>query len=109
VVADTYWFGGSAPTFTDIRGNGMHSWNLTVDRNFMIREKASIEFSAQFTNAFNHSQFRPGYTMSLGNQNIQPSNPTGLQVGQGTSNNYGTMSTATFDPRQIELVLKIRF
>jgi hypothetical protein len=109
VVADNYWWGTAAPTFEDIRGNGLDNWNLTISRTFRIKENASIQLSAQFTNALNHTEFKPGYTMTLGNQNIQPTNPTNLTLGQGTNNYYGTMGTTTFDPRQIEMVLKVKF
>jgi hypothetical protein len=86
---------------------------MSVERSFRVRESASVEFSAQFTNAFNHTQFRPQMTVDLGGTSVlaagAANNPLNIQPGQGSNSNFGTRGDATFDPRQIELQLKIRF
>ncbi|MCX7603579.1 MAG: hypothetical protein N2036_05835, partial [Bryobacteraceae bacterium] len=63
------------------------------------------------TNALNNVQFRPRMrSVSLGA--LQPTrDPSrGLEVGMGTNSNFGTIDASqTFDPRQVELRLRIRF
>jgi hypothetical protein len=109
VTNDIYWYGTAAQTFSDIRGAGLNNWNMSIGRTFRVKERLSVDFSAQFTNAFNHTQFLPAMTMALGAQSVVANSPLGIQPGQPQSNNYGTRGNSTFDPRQVELMLKVRF
>src|SRR5260370_12127551 len=109
VVNDVYWFGNAAWTYNNIRDPGMNNLNISIDRTFRVREKYSVEFSAQFTNALNHVQFRPDINPSLGSTNIIVGSPTNIRPGQGQNNDFGTLPPATFDPRQVEFPLKFRF
>ena len=109
VVNDIYWFGNAAPRYGDIRGAGLNNWNMSIERTFRVKERFNVDFAAQFTNALNHTQFKPAMTMALGNTNVQLNSPLGIQPGQGQSSNFGTRGNSTYDPRQVEAVLKIRF
>jgi hypothetical protein len=109
VVNDIYWWGTAAQTFSDIRGAGINNWNLSIERTFRVKERFSADLSAQFTNAFNHTQFMPAMNMALGAQSVAVNSPLGIQPGQGQSSNFGTRGNSTFDPRQVELRLKVRF
>jgi len=53
-------------------------------------------------------QFRPGVTGGAGGPNLTTST-LNVAIGQLTNNNFGTFGTDTFDPRQTEFQLKIRF
>jgi carboxypeptidase family protein/TonB-dependent receptor-like protein len=105
---DLYYYGSAALNYNDIRGPIRNNWNLNLERSFRVREKVSIDFSAQFTNAFNHTQFRPAITGGLGGPNVTAST-LNVGIGQLTNSNFGTHGTDTFDPRQTEFQLKIRF
>jgi len=73
-----------------IRGPGRINFNLQMYKNFRLpREGASLRFGAEFYNAFNHTQFHDVNT-SFG----------AAQFGQVTD---------TYDPRVIELSLKLAF
>jgi hypothetical protein len=109
IVNDVYWWGTAAQRYADIRGTGINNWNLSLERSFRFKERLSMEFAAQATNAFNHTQFKPAMTMALGNQSILANSPLGLQPGQGQSSNFGTRGNATYDPRQVELRLRVSF
>jgi hypothetical protein len=109
VVNDVYWWGTAAQTFTDIRGSGVNNWNMSIERTFHVKEHFSADLSAQFTNAFNHTQFKPAFTMALGAQSVAVNSPLGIQPGQGQSSNFGARGNSTYDPRQVELMLKFRF
>lgn len=114
-ISDAFWYGDSAPTFGDIRQPGLHNINLTVDRAFRLTERVRFEFSAQASNLFNHMQLRPIYTSGLGSVQLRNDAANGLFPGSGTNDNFGTITlaptsgNATFDPRQIEFHLRIRF
>ncbi len=109
VVNDVYWFGNAAWTYGDFRGPGMNNWNLSIERSFRRGENLSVDLSAQFTNAFNHTRFRPAINGVLGSTNITANSQMNIQPGQGLSSDFGTHGTDTFDPRQVELHLKFRF
>ena len=109
VVNDIYWFGNAAQRYNDILSAGLNNWNMSIGRIFRPKESLMVDFAAQFTNAFNHTQFRPAMNMALGNTSVQVNSPLGIQPGQGQSGTFGTRGNSTYDPRQVELTLKIRF
>ena len=106
---DLYYFGTAALDYGDIRGAGRNNWNLNLERKFNITERVSLDFSAQFTNAFNHTQFRPNMTGGLGSANTIPNLAIKVPVGALSSSTFGTRGTDTFDPRQTEFQLRVRF
>lgn len=108
-VNDIFWFGNMALSYSNIRSFGINNFNLSLDRVFSLTEKVRMEFSAQATNFFNHTQFSPSFTRSFGAINIVNDRANGRIPGLGSNDNYGTMTTATYDPRQIELHLRVRF
>ncbi len=117
-LADNYYFGNAAITYSGIRAPGRSNLDLSVSRNFRLTERYALEFSAHATNAFNHAQFggsvasSGAYNTGLGAINVTPPSAgnTNTQLGQGTNSSvYGTYGLSTYDPRQIELGLKLRF
>ncbi|MGH9843395.1 MAG: hypothetical protein ACREEM_32050 [Blastocatellia bacterium] len=79
-----------------------------MQKSFRLDEKVWLDFSAQATNAFNHTQWRPqGFGRELGGQATTTTN--GQIPGLGTGTAYGTHSTDTYEPRSILLQLKPRF
>jgi len=72
-----------------IRGPGRLNFNLSMFKIFSFRERARLRFGAEFYNAFNHTQFHDVNT-SFG------------------SSLFGQV-TDTYDPRTIELSLKLSF
>ena len=81
---------GTTP-FNDLRGAGRQNWNLALFKNFLFSESrgSKLEFRAEFFNAFNHPAWN--------------SISTGF-----SSSNFGQVTTA-FDPREIQLGLKLYF
>jgi hypothetical protein len=117
-IADAYWWGNAAITYSGIRSPGRANLDLSISRNFRITERYTLEFSAHATNAFNHPEFggsiasSGGYSTGLGSINVTAptSSNTNTQLGQGTgSSNFGTYGLTTYDSRQIELGLRFRF
>ena len=38
-------------------GPGQNNWDISISRNFPIREKVTLQLRGDFSNAFNHVQF----------------------------------------------------
>jgi hypothetical protein len=78
-----------------LRGPGRDNWNLSLFKNFNFTERIRLEFRAESFNTWNHTQFR------------------GDIQGGGISNALGASDfgqvTAAFDPRQLQLGLKLIF
>ena len=74
-----------------ITGPGQHNWNLSLFKNFMISEArgSRLEFRAESFNTWNHTQF-----------NAVSGNFSNADFGQVTS---------VFDPRTLQLGLKLYF
>jgi len=80
-----------------VRGPGRDNWNLSLFKNFSLSESrgSNLQFRAEFFNVWNHTQFRGGsWTGGVG------ANLNGSQFGQITS---------AWDPRIIQLALKLYF
>lgn len=105
---DVFWYGSSSYTFSDFRGRGLNNWNMTLARTFRATERVTLDFSAQATNVFNHTQFTPNVNGGIGATSL--GNPAqNIEAGMGTNGNFGTITDNTFDPRQIMFELKFRF
>ena len=83
-----------------VRGPGRDSWNLSLFKNFWFNQErgTNLQFRAEFFNVWNHTQWN-------GNQI--------LAGGQGISSNFGSSNfgavTQAYDPRTIQLALKLSF
>ncbi|HLQ51390.1 MAG TPA: TonB-dependent receptor, partial [Terriglobales bacterium] len=113
IIPDVFWYGNSSPSFNEMRSNPTWNTNLSLEKNFKIRERYSLSVSGQATNLFNHTQFKPGLNTGFGATLVtsnQASNPT-LKPGQllDTTSTFGTYSRSTYDARQLEMVVQFKF
>jgi len=110
-ILDMLWWGTAATNYDDLRGPGRANMNLSLEKGFKVGERMELLFSAEATNFLNNVQFRPRLnSVSAGALQPRPDASRGLQVGMGTNSNFGTINAAhTFDPRQVELRLRLRF
>jgi len=106
---DQYWWGTAAFTYNAIRNDALNNVTLSVQRLFKLTERLELSLQAHAHNALNHTQFSPGYTMGLGNTETLDDKAAGRAPGAGQNANYGTHGLGTYDPRNMEFVLKIRF
>jgi hypothetical protein len=104
VVSNPYWYGTSALTYSDIRGPGRNNTDLNLSRTFHITESKVIDFIANVTNAFNHTQLVPSGNLNVGHANT--SDYLGTVTNLTLSGNNGTN---TYEPRQVELKLRFQF
>jgi hypothetical protein len=110
--ANLYWVGNAAINYAAMRGPGRNNLDFTLMRDFRLGEKYSLSFMANVTNAFNHTQFRPGsYNMNLGAVQVSDIPAQGIVAGeaQATTTSYGAHNLSTFDPRQMILEMRLRF
>jgi hypothetical protein len=71
-------------------GPGQFNWDGSVTKNFKILEKSTLQFRADFFNAFNHAQF---------------SNPA-IAVNSAA---FGQITSTTVAPRIIQFALRYAF
>ena len=78
---------------------GLPRWNVdaTLAKDIKFTERMGLQFTMQFTNVFNH--FQPGDPRDGSANNLRLNQPT----------NFGKITTAVFDPRQVEFGLRIHF
>jgi hypothetical protein len=109
--ADLYWTGNAAIDYGGMRGPGRNNLDISLSRDFRIRERYSVSFHANVTNALNHTQFRSStYNMALGSIQTTSNPAQGLVAGVGQSAaTYGTHNMLTYDPRQMIMEMRIRF
>ena len=113
-IPDLFWYGTSAASFGALRAPTTWNSNIALEKNFKITERFSANLSAQATNVFNHTQFRASYNTGMGGTVVPATitaNPTqNLKIGQlQSSGTFGTRGLGANDPRQIEMVMKLRF
>jgi len=81
-----------------VEGPGYQIWDFSLFKNFPIRERAKLEFRAEFFNVFNHPNFQ---FAKSGPQNSINTTTWGTPE-------FGFL-TAARDPRQIQFALKLSF
>jgi Carboxypeptidase regulatory-like domain/TonB-dependent Receptor Plug Domain len=88
-------WGNTGPN--SIVGPGRQNWNVSFFKNFVFSESrgSNLQFRAEFFNIFNHPQ------LDASTQNGGVSNNFG-------ASNFGTITSA-YDPRVIQLALKLYF
>jgi len=79
-----------------VRGPGRDNWNVSLFKNFLFNEHGTrLQFRAEFFNVWNHPQW------------------VGDTLNGGISTNYGAGNfgavTSAYDPRTIQLALKLSF
>jgi hypothetical protein len=85
-----FTFGNTQPSSPDLRAPGIRNWDLSLFKEFGIRERMQLQFRAEAFNAFN--------TVRFGSPNTTV-----------TSNQFGQISTQANSSRQIQLGLKLLF
>ena len=78
---------------------GLNRWNVdaTLAKEIKVTERVGLQFTMQFTNFFNH--FQPGDPRDGSANNLRLNQPT----------NFGKITTAVYDPRQVEWGMRIHF
>jgi len=105
-----YYFGNAARYYDDLRSPGRYNVNLSLAKTVRAGERLSVLFSVEATNLLNNAQFRPtALNGGTGNAIVAPNAARNEKPGQIQNQNFGSYGLSFFDPRQIELRLRIRF
>jgi hypothetical protein len=81
-----------------LRGPGTNNWDLSLVKNFPIREPLKLQFRAETYNTFNHTQY----------SGINTTAPFDAQGKPITTSTFGQV-TSTRTPRQMQLALRFTF
>ncbi|MEW5979403.1 MAG: TonB-dependent receptor [Acidobacteriota bacterium] len=102
-VPDVFQYGNAAMAYGDIRNPNMLFMDASLQREFRIGEGWRLQFSANVYNVLNHANFSPIGVLNLGGY-------TNYSIGQPTLNpNAGSHGYGTYDPRQVQLQLRVMF
>ncbi len=83
-----FTFGNAPSRLPDVRVDGIRNFDLSLFKDFAIRERMKLQFRSEFLNAFNTPRFG-GPSTSV------------------TSSAFGTISSQANAPRQIQFGLKL--
>jgi len=83
-----------------VRGPGRDNWNLSLFKNFVFNQErgTNLQFRAEFFNVWNHTQWVGNAALGGISNNFNPTNP----------GNFGAVTSA-YDPRTVQLALKLSF
>ena len=94
-----------------LTGPGINNWDISLQKEFVVKERLHLQFRADAFNAFNHTQFS-GVNSTITYASLTNPTPTNLYLkADGTLNNingFGTVSGAR-DPRLMQLMLRLQF
>jgi hypothetical protein len=83
-----FTFGNTQPSSPDLRAPGIRNWDLSIFKDFALRERLRLQFRAETFNSFN--------TVRFGSPNTSV-----------TSNQFGQISSQANSPRQVQFGLKL--
>jgi hypothetical protein len=109
-VGDVGAADGSVPLFShgnmrrnSLRGPGINDWDMSILKNFKFTETKSLQFQANFFNAFNHAQF-------YGPSSSEGASGFSGNFGMVTSDTSASTTTAYYrGPRLVQFALKLYF
>jgi hypothetical protein len=85
--------GNATRTDPDLRGHGIHNWNLAVAKTTRIRDRVNLTLRAEAFNLFNRVQFGTPNT----------------QVSTAATSTLGRVTTQANQPRLMQLALRLAF
>ena len=108
-IDDVYWY-GTAPRFqSNIRTWGVNNTDLTVSRDFRLREGMRGELRAEAFNVFNRTEFSDSSIFrTFGATNLVP---TRGALGESTNPDFGMLDITQNGrtPRYLQISLRIVF
>jgi hypothetical protein len=92
-------------------GPGTNNWDISLQKEFSIREKLHFQFRVDAFNVFNHTQFT-GYNSTVNYSSLTNWTPTNLYLkSDGTVNNingFGTVNGVA-SARNLQTVIRVQF
>ena len=92
-------------------GPGINNWDMSLQKQFAVKERIRLQLRADAFNVFNHTQFS-GVNATINYSGLTNPVPTNLYLKpDGTVNNingFGTVNGAR-DPRIMQVVMRLQF
>ena len=104
VVADPALATYGTVARNSLRGPGYVNFDLAFSKTTAITERVKVEFRAEFFNLFNHANFLNPNVINNGDGTLT-SGASGTNINSGS---FGEI-TGTYDPRIIQLALRLSF
>jgi len=93
-----YTFGNVPRTLPNVRGPGAANFDISLFKEFPVRDSVKVSVRAESFNIFNHPDFQqPNSGFSAGSN------------GLNASGTFGTSSSTNIDNRQLQFALKLSF
>jgi outer membrane receptor protein involved in Fe transport len=102
---------GLESSYNYLTGPGINNWDLSLQKDFSVKEKLHFQFRVDAFNVWNHTQFGPGMNLNLTASSLGgaftnlPVDANGNLVNK---NGFGTPNAAR-DPRILMTMIKVRF
>ncbi|MEO5823774.1 MAG: hypothetical protein ABIT71_24980, partial [Vicinamibacteraceae bacterium] len=109
IIADQFWSGDADLAYDAIRTDSRFNIDMSLRRNFRLTQTTTIDVGLDAMNILNHTQFNGAYIGGLGNTNLTNNPANGQFAGTASANNYGTRNQATYNPRQVQFRIALRF
>ncbi len=108
-LADQFWYGDADLAYDGIRTDARFNVDMSIRRTFRLSPTKAIDVGLDAMNVLNHTQFNGAYNGALGGTNLTHNPANGQFAGTASSANYGTRGMATYNPRQMQFRLAVRF
>jgi hypothetical protein len=109
VIADQFWDGNADLAYDGIRTDSRFNIDMSIRRTFRLSPSMAIDVGLDAMNVLNHTQFNGAYVGALGGTNLTNNPANGQFPGTASANNYGTRGLATYNPRQMQFRVALRF
>jgi trimeric autotransporter adhesin len=109
IIADQFWYGDADLAYDGIRTDSRFNIDMSLRRTFRLSPSKAIDLGLDAMNILNHTQFNGAFVGALGNTNLTNNPANGQFAGTASANNFGTRGMATYNPRQVQFRLALRF
>lgn len=92
-----------------LRSPGINNFDISIFKDFVVREGMRIQFRAEMFNAFNHEQLTVGNGSVIDPDNVGQANATNLSYANVASPTFNNARIYSGRPRAIQFGLKIIF
>lgn len=106
---EQYWYGQTSILGPNLFTPGLANVDLSIEREFRIRENVRLEFEAAATNLFNRTNILPSAINAGGGVVTQADPSTNTKVGMNSDISTGSLGPGFYDPREITLSLYLKF
>jgi hypothetical protein len=109
IIADQFWYGNAELAYDGIRTDSRFNIDMSIRRTFRLSPTMAIDVGLDAMNVLNHTQFNGAYAGGLGGTNLTNNPGNGQFAGTASAANFGTRGLGTYNPRQMQFRIALRF